>query len=73
MRIKVETKLQGHDEVFWQGTVDVPARCWNGIREGWDDVDEYDYCWNTLADTVTLAIGGIKQYDDWYISNWEVA
>lgn len=72
MLIHVTLKLQGHDEVLWEGCVNVSARCWNGIRPGWYDVDEYDYCWNLLCDAVAQAMPDEYQYDDWYISHWEV-
>lgn len=73
MRLNIIVKLQGKPETIWEDVVTVPARVWNGIRDGWDDVDEYDACWNELVEIVTDLIPSSYRWEDWYIDNWRKA
>lgn len=71
MTIWVILKLQGHDEVLWEGGVSISSRCWNGIRPGWSDVDEYDHCWNLLLDAIVSVMPDGMQYEDWYVYDYK--
>lgn len=72
--IKATLRLNGHgheDEVYETVYVPLPNSVWNGIAPGWDDVDEYDYCWDYFLDTVVNNMHR-DQRADWYIDSWEV-